>query len=252
MVIHGTPAEDGKIQDYFEKLKIPYTCCDSETSRITINKSICNQKLKNLGFKCAKSYTYYKRDKINNDLILNKIGLPCFIKPSSSGSSFGVSKVKLVKDINLAILKALQYSDDVLIEEFLNGIEVSCGVFSKQKNKNEIQTIVALPITEIISKNDFFDYEAKYQGKSEEITPARITQDLTSKIQELTKKIYHLMKLDGICRIDFMIVEKIPYVIEINTIPGFSKESIIPKQINEAGYKLSEIFDFCIEKSMNK
>lgn len=259
MIIHGTPAEDGKIQDYFDKLKIPYTCCNAETSYITFNKSECNKRLKELGFKCASSYTYHKNQQINYNLISKKIGFPCFIKPTCSGSSFGINKVHFKKDINSAIKEALEYGDEVLIEEFLDGVEVSCGVFSKNINHHnsfpKINTeteIIVLPITEIISENAFFDYEAKYKGKSKEITPARITKNQTKKIQRLTKKIYNLMKLQGICRIDFIITEDIPYIIEINTIPGLSKESIIPKQIKEAGYRLSEIFDLCLVKSINK
>ena len=251
MALHGPPAENGEIQDYFDSLNIPYTCCNAKISAITFNKYICNNKLKYLGFSCAESYIYTKKNKLNIDEIISKVGLPCFIKPNAAGSSFGVSKVNIKEEIENAITKALLHDSSVLIESFIDGIEVSCGVFDKYDSMQKI-IIEALPVTEIVSNNDFFDYKAKYEGESEEITPARISDKLKQNIQDITKKVYQQMNLKGICRIDFIIMKEKPYIIEINTIPGLSSESIIPQQIKESGYVLGDFFASCLEKSMNK
>ena len=172
--------------------------------------------------------------------IIDKLGLPCFVKPNGAGSSYGISKVTKIADLSKAIKNAFSHDDKVIIESFINGTEVSCGVYLDGNQVN------SLPITEIVSENDFFDYEAKYEGKSQEITPARISRQLTSEIQKTTVNIYTKMKLSGICRIDFIIQNGKPYVIEINTIPGLSEESIIPKQLKVANISLSEIFDLCL------
>ena len=251
MALHGPPAENGEIQDYFDSLNISYTCCNAKISAITFNKYICNNKLKDLGLSCAESYIYTKKNKLNIDEIISKVGLPCFVKPNASGSSFGVSKVNIREEMKNAITKALLHDSNVLIEKFIDGIEVSCGVFDKYDSMQK-DIIEALPITEIVSKNDFFDYKAKYEGESEEITPARISDKLTQDIQDITKRVYQDMNLKGICRIDFIIMKGKPYIIEINTIPGFSSESIIPQQIKESGYILGDFFASCLEKSMNK
>lgn len=251
IALHGPPAENGKIQDYFDKLHIPYTCCNAETSAITFDKYACNNKLRKLNFICAKSYIYKKEDPFHINEIIDKVGLPCFVKPNASGSSFGVSKVNVKEEIGNAIKKALSHDDNVLIESFIDGVEVSCGVFETYHPQKE-NIIEVLPITEIVSKNEFFDYKAKYEGESEEITPARINEKLTQNIQDITKEIYKRMDLKGICRIDFIIMKEKPYIIEINTVPGLSPESIIPQQIREAGYILGDFFASCLEKSMNK
>ena len=241
MALHGTPAEDGKIQLILDKLEIPYSCCDSSVSWKTFNKSTCNKELRNHGFRCPESITYKKGDLIDKTTILNSIGLPCFVKPNASGSSYGISKVKNISELDESIRIALEHDRTVLIEEFIDGTEVSCGVFLNKQN------IIPLPITEIISENEFFDYEAKYEGKSKEITPANISVTLKEEIQRTTVELYKKMKLRGLCRIDFIIKKEIPYIIEINTIPGLSNESIIPQQIREAGYNLKEVFEICLE-----
>ena len=243
MALHGSPAENGLIQPYFDNLNIPYSSCNAKVSELTFNKYECNKRLKELGFRCADSFLYKKGDKIDKQKIINKVKLPCFVKPNESGSSFGISKVKKEENLTTAINKALQHDNKVLIEQFINGTEISCGVYI---NKNIIQ---ALPITEILTENEFFDYEAKYKGESKEITPARISKKLTIELQKLTKDIYKAIKLSGICRIDYIIMNEKPYIIEINTIPGLSEESIIPQQVKSANLKLSLIFESCLVDS---
>ncbi|MDC0249684.1 D-alanine--D-alanine ligase [Flavobacteriales bacterium] len=240
MALHGSPAENGVIQPYFEKLKIPYTACNAAVSALTFDKYECNKKLNELGFNCAKSYIYKIGNTIDTNSIIRSIGLPCFVKPNGAGSSYGVSKVNQISDLKKAINHALEHDNKVLIEQSINGTEISVGVFSTGKS------IESLPITEIITKNDFFDYEAKYKGESEEITPARISETLTKYIQKETIAIYKRMELTGICRIDYIIEDDTPFVIEINTIPGLSEESIIPKQLRSANIKLSEVLDLCL------
>ena len=239
MALHGPPAENGMIQLYFDKLNITYTGCEPQIASLTFNKYKCNSKLKELGFNCARSYLYTKNTKLKKNVI-RELSFPCFIKPNASGSSFGISKVNNESELDSAIQKALKYDDQVIIEEFINGIEISSGVFYNGKE------IIALPITEIISDNDFFDYEAKYHGKSKEITPARINKKKTKEIQETSINIYKKMQLKGICRIDYIIMKDKIYIIEINTIPGLSEESIIPKQIKSGNFQISQIFQTCL------
>ena len=240
MALHGSPAENGLIQPYFDNLNIPYTCCNAAVSALTFDKYKCNNNLKELGFNCATSYIYHKGDRIDTDTILKKVGLPCFVKPNGAGSSFGISKVKVRGRLATAIDKALMHDNKVLIEQFIKGTEVSCGVYFNTEQ------VIALPVTEIVSENEFFDFQAKYEGKSEEITPARISLELSSAIQKTSIDCYKKMNLGGICRIDYIIMEDIPYIIEINTIPGLSEESIIPKQLKAADLKLSEVFEMCL------
>ena len=243
MALHGSPAENGLIQPYFDNLNIPYTSCNAKVSALTFNKYECNKKLKELGFNCATSFLYKKENNIVEQEIIDYVKLPCFVKPNGSGSSFGISKVKKKEDLTKAINSALQHDNKVLIEQFIDGIEISCGVYT---NKNNTQ---ALPITEIVTENEFFDYQAKYKGESQEITPARISKKLTIEVQKLTTDIYKVMELSGICRIDYIIMNEKPYIIEINTIPGFTEESIIPQQVKSANLKLSVIFENCLVDS---
>lgn len=243
MALHGSPAENGLIQPYFDNLNIPYTSSNAKVSALTFNKYECNKKLKELGFNCATSFLYKKENNIVEQEIIDRVKLPCFVKPNGAGSSFGISKVKKKEDLTKAINSALQHDNKVLIEQFIDGIEISCGVYSNQNN------IQALPITEIVTENEFFDYQAKYEGKSQEITPARISKKLTIEVQKLTTDIYKAMELSGICRIDYIIMNEKPYIIEINTIPGFTEESIIPQQVKSANLKLSVIFESCLVDS---
>jgi len=246
MALHGPPAENGEIQPYFDDLEIPYSSCNSKVSALTFNKIECNKTLSELGFNCAKSLNYKKGEKINTKKIIKTLGIPCFIKPNQGGSSFGVSKINYEYEIENAIKNALIHDDMVLMEQFINGVELSCGIMTDQG------IVKALPITEIISQNEFFDYKAKYEGLSKEITPARINEKHTKEVQQTSVKIYKQMNLRGICRIDFIIMNNIPYIIEINTIPGLSEESIIPKQAKEVGISLLQLFDSCIRNTLNK
>ena len=240
IALHGPPAENGLIQDYLDEIKIPYTSCNAKVSALTFNKFKCNEKLRQLGFKCANSILLYSEVNINEEKIIEKIGIPCFVKPNGAGSSYGVSKVTKKSDLLKSIKNAFSHDSQVIIESCINGIEVSCGVYYNGKE------VKSLPLTEIISENAFFDYEAKYKGKAKEITPARISKRITAKIQKKTIDIYKKMNLSGICRVDFIIKEKEPYIIEINTIPGFSEKSIIPQQLKASNIDLEEIFDLCL------
>ena len=240
IMIHGTPGEDGKLQSYFDLIGIPYSTSSALTSAVTFNKYICKAVLDYEGIKSAKAYLIRKGDKINSEEIIAKTGLPCFVKPNAGGSSFGISKVKKIEDLESAILDALKEDTEVIIEEFLPGIEVTSGVFSKNGE------LIALPITEIVSENEFFDYDAKYNGKSNEITPARVSEVVCEKVKAMSKLIYNKLDCKGVVRVDYMVNNEQPYFIEINTVPGMSSESIIPQQLKEYGMTVSEMYDFII------
>ncbi len=239
--IHGTPGENGMLQAYFDLLGIPHTSPDFYPAALSFNKRDCLTVLKKFGVTCATSYYLNKGETYKVDEIIARVGLPCFVKPNRAGSSFGVSKVKDLNELNDAIYTAFQEDDEVIIETAIDGIEVQVGVY------NEGKKIIALPPTEIVSENEFFDYEAKYLGKSQEITPARISESETNLIQAEAKRIYTLLKMKGITRSDFILQNGIPYFIEINTNPGLSRESIIPKQVHESGMTLSHFFDILIQ-----
>lgn len=242
IAIHGTPGEDGKLQSYFELLQIPYSTSNTLFSALTFNKYACKAYLDYSGIKSTKAILLRKNNKINEKEIIAKLGLPCFVKPNSGGSSFGVSKVKLIDDLVPAINKAFNEDNEVIIESFLKGTEVSCGII-KTKNKK-----IIFPVTEIGSKNEFFDYEAKYTvGKALEITPARISKKAEETTKNLTSKIYDIFNCKGIVRVDFMIDGDTPNFIELNTVPGMSAESIVPKQAKVFGISMTEIFTMIIE-----
>lgn len=244
--IHGTPGEDGLMQAYFELLNIPQTSCDYYQAALTFNKRDMLSVLKPYGIKTAESYYLNLGDEINVDTILAKVGLPCFVKPNKSGSSFGISKVKTAGEFLLAIENAYKEDDEIIIESFLDGTEVSVGVI------NYKGTVTVLPITEIVSENDFFDYEAKYLGKSKEITPARISDELKAKIETVAKRAYEVLKMKGFSRSEFIIVNNEPHMLEMNTIPGLTNESILPQQAREAGISLPELFENAIELALKK
>ena len=244
--IHGTPGEDGLMQAYFELLNIPQTSCDYYQAALTFNKRDMLSVLKPYGIKTAESYYLNLGDEINVDTILAKVGLPCFVKPNKSGSSFGISKVKTAAEFLPAIENAYKEDDEIIIESFLDGTEVSVGVI------NYRGTITVLPITEIVSENDFFDYEAKYLGKSKEITPARISEELKVKIESVAKRAYEVLKMKGFSRSEFIIVNNEPHMLEMNTIPGLTTESILPQQAREAGISLPELFENAIELALKK
>ena len=243
--IHGTPGEDGLMQAYFELLNIPQTSCDYYQAALTFNKRDMLSVLKPYGIKTAESYYLNLGDEINVETILAKVGLPCFVKPNKSGSSFGISKVKTKEEFFPAIENAYKEDDEIIIESFLDGTEVSVGVI------NYKGTVTVLPITEIVSENDFFDYEAKYLGKSKEITPARISDELKVKIETVAKRAYEVLKMKGFSRSEFIIVNNEPHMLEMNTIPGLTTESILPQQAREAGISLPELFENAIELALN-
>tara|TARA_A100001035_G_scaffold145187_1_gene114172 strand:+ start:344 stop:1264 length:921 start_codon:yes stop_codon:yes gene_type:complete len=242
IALHGPPAEDGNIQKHLDKIKLPYTCSGSNISSITFDKYKCNSVLKKLGFRCPKSISFTHENRIDFHFIEKEFSFPLIVKPNRSGSSYGVSKVIDKTELKSAIKRAFKHDNLIMFEEFIKGTEVSCGVYYDN-------AVVSLPITEIVTDNDFFDYEAKYEGKSNEITPARINKKIYSEIKNLTEKIYSELNLKGICRIDYIIRNNLAYIIEINTVPGLSKESIIPKQLKCINMPLSEIFKISLENA---
>ena len=242
--IHGTPGEDGLMQAYFELLGIPQSSCDYYQAALTFNKRDLLSVLKPYGIKTATSYYLNLGDTIDQDAILGTVGLPCFVKPNKSGSSFGISKVKTKDELLYAIANAYKEDNELIIESFLDGTEVSVGVINYQG------TTTVLPITEIVSENDFFDYEAKYLGKSQEITPARISPEMTAKVSAIAKRAYEVLKMTGFSRSEFIIVDGEPHMLEMNTIPGLTTESLIPQQAKEAGISLTDLFTNALELAL--
>ena len=244
--IHGTPGEDGLLQAYFNLIGLPQTSCDYYQSALTFNKRDMLSVLKPYGIKTAISYYLNEGDPIDTDQIIQRVGLPCFVKPNRSGSSFGISMVKESDELLSAIERAYKEDNEIIIESYLKGTEVSVGVINY---KGEIKV---LPITEIVSENEFFDYEAKYQGKSQEITPARLDDVIREKVEIIAEKIYRILKMDGFSRSEFIIVGEEPFLLEMNTVPGLTQESILPQQAKEAGISLPELFDNALELALNK
>ncbi len=244
--IHGTPGEDGLLQAYFELLHIPQTSCDYYQSALTFNKRDLLSVLKPYGIKSAASFYLNLGDPIDEDSIVKSVGLPCFVKANKAGSSFGISKVYEKEQLKPAIENAYKEDDEIIIEAFLDGIEVSVGVI---KFKGETKV---LPITEIVSENDFFDYEAKYEGKSKEITPARISKEQEKKVTLAAKKAYDVLKMSGFSRSEFIFIDNEPYMLEMNTTPGLTEQSILPEQAAIAGISLSQLFENAIEEALLK
>jgi len=245
MCIHGNPGEDGKLQGYFDMLQIPYTSCNAATSAITFNKRYTVAVAAFSGIKVSNSVLLIKNRFSNPEEVINNLRFPVFVKPNNGGSSIGMSKVNSAsEELGAAIDKAFLEDDQVLIEEFIEGRELTIGVF---RNKGKI---ITLPITEIISKKDFFDYEAKYLGKSEEITPAKVEESIAEKIRNAAAKIYAVFNCSGVVRIDFIYNEKAgePFMLEINTVPGQSAASIVPQQVKAMGWTLKEFYSALIEE----
>lgn len=245
ITIHGTPGENGILQGYFELLDIPYSTCDVLVSAMTFSKFTLNQYLKGFGIRVAESMLVNKRFGIDDKDVVEKIGLPCFIKPNASGSSFGVTKVKTVEQIQPALKAAFAESDDVMIEAFMDGIELANGCY---KTKDES---VVFPITEVVSQNEFFDYNAKYNGEVTEITPARLSPELTDRVKKLTSVIYDILGCKGIVRVDYIITEgeKIN-MLEVNTTPGMTATSFIPQQVKAAGLDIKDVMTDIIEEGL--
>lgn len=247
ITIHGDPGENGKLAGYFDMLGVPYSCCGVFAGSLTFNKFACNNYLKAFGVRVAESICLRKGQTISDEDVITRIQLPCFIKPNLGGSSFGVTKVKTPAQIQPAIEKAFHESDEIMIESFMEGTEITCGCF-KTKEKS-----VVLPVTEVVTHNEFFDYDAKYNGQVEEITPARISQDLTERVGKLTSAIYDIIGCSGIIRVDYIISRdnKIN-LLEVNTTPGMTATSFIPQQIRAAGMNITDVFTDIIEDKFNK
>lgn len=248
IALHGTPGEDGKLQGYFDCLKIPYTSCDAATSALTFNKRYTVAVAAFGGLKVAKSLHLFKEAPLSTTEILHQLSLPVFVKPNNGGSSIGMSKVSEAADLQAALDKAFKEDSQVLVEEFISGREFTIGVF---KCKGQI---IPLPITEVITKKDFFDYEAKYNGESEEITPADIDEITANKVRTAAKKAYHIFNCNGVVRIDFIYNEKQgePYMLEINTIPGQTEESLVPQQVLAMGWTLKEFYTVLLNECFEK
>ena len=246
ITIHGTPGENGILQGYFDLIGMPYSSCNVLVSAITFNKFTCNQYLKGFGIRVSESMILRKGFEILDEEVINKVGLPCFIKPNAGGSSFGVTKVKTKEDIQPAIEKAFGESDEAMIEAFMKGTEITCGCY-KTKNKE-----VVFPITEVVTSNEFFDYDAKYNGQVEEITPARIPEETAERVRLLTSAIYDILGCSGIIRIDYIITEgEKVNLLEINTTPGMTTTSFIPQQVRAAGLDIKDVMTDIIEDKFN-
>lgn len=247
ILIHGTPGENGLLQAYFEMMEIPYSSCDFVCSAVTFDKSLCKKALVHTGIAMAKEVLLNRGDRVDPEAIVAKLGLPMFVKPNASGSSCGVTKVKRTEEIVPAVEAALKEGDQVIIEEFLDGCEVDCGLMVIGGKP------YIFPPTEIVSKNEFFDYEAKYTpGMSDEITPARISEKATAELQKTALTIYRTLNCRGVVRMDFIIRDEIPFLIEVNTVPGMSEGSIVPKQARVMGMSLTELFNLVIEDTFNR
>lgn len=247
IAIHGTPGEDGKLQSYFEMIGLAYTSCNVLCSSLTFNKYFCNTYLKQRNIKVANSVLIKKTEKINTKNIIENVGLPCFVKPNEGGSSFGISKVKSEKELLPSIEKAFKESSQVIIEQFVEGREITSGLV-KINNKEFI-----FPLTEVISVNEFFDYEAKYNAEeTKEITPAPLDNKLTEKCKLLSSKIYDYLNCSGIVRIDYILNNNEFNFLEINTVPGMSAASIVPKQIKAYGLNFTDLLSEIIEEAINR
>ena len=242
--IHGAPGENGQLLAYFNLINLKHTSAPFYPMALTFNKRDTLSAVKAYGIKTAASIYLNKGDKINLNHIITAVGLPCFIKPNNAGSSYGISKVHTKIEILPALEKAYKEDSEILIESFLDGTEVSVGII-QYRGETKV-----LPITEIVSENDFFDYEAKYEGKSQEITPARISLTQQAKLEKVAIKVYDILNISGFSRSEFIFVDLEPYFIEINTVPGLTEESILPQQAQVAGISLAELFESTIAAAL--
>ncbi len=241
--IHGTPGEDGKLQGFFDIMGIPYSCSNLHSSALSFDKYTCKSFLKQHEVLTPEASLVRKNMETDLEAVAAKVGLPCFVKPNSGGSSFGIAKVVRFEDLEAALDEALKEDDEAIVERYIKGTEVTCGLMKGREG------FTLFPITEIVSKNEFFDYEAKYtEGKAEEITPARIDDDITKKCQDMAMDIYMLTNSTGIIRVDFIIKGNQVYFLELNSIPGMTEESIIPKQVLNMGLEMPEVLQQVIEE----
>ena len=246
ILIHGTPGEDGRLQGYLDMMHVPYSSCGFVSSVLTFDKSACKRALYGTGINLAREIVLNRHDRPDPEQIAATLGLPLFVKPNASGSSFGVTKVKRTEELLPAIEEAFKESDRVLIEEYIAGREISCGVMIAGGKE------YIFPITELISENEFFDYDAKYKGLAKEVTPAQLAPELVKKINRMTLDAYKALNCRGVVRIDFIVKGEDPYLIEINSIPGMSAHSIIPQQARQIGMSVSELYDIIIEDTYQR
>jgi len=242
IIIHGTPGENGLLQGYFDLIGMPYSCCGVLAASLTCSKYFCNKYLSTLGIPVAKSILLHKGESVATEEAVAQLGLPMFVKPNAGGSSYATTKVKSADQLQKAIEDAMnEATGEVIIESFMQGTEITCGCYT---SSNGLQ---ALPITEVCPKTEFFDVDAKYNGAVEEITPARISAELTAQVQETTKRIYRYINAKGIIRVDYIIIEGVPHLLEVNTTPGMTATSFIPQQVRCAGLNISDVMDDVIE-----
>lgn len=245
--IHGTPGEDGKLQGYFDMLNIPYTSCNQATSALTFNKYFCNRFVRDLGLNVADSISFLRGEIINREDVVAKLNLPVFIKPAESGSSVGISKVNRLEDFDQAVEIAFSIGDRILIEKYIKGREIACGIINKGRE------IIVFPLTEIISKKEFFDYEAKYTANmAEEITPAKVSFAVEQDIKALSSYLFHQMNCKGFVRFDYILTENELYFLEVNTIPGITEASILPKMAAAFGMSIGELFSIALDNLFEK
>ncbi len=243
--IHGTPGENGKLQGYFDILDIPYTSCDVTTSALTFNKSFCKNVVASYGIDTARSVHLFKREKDVKKTILQKLLLPVFIKPNNGGSSVGMSKVNHPEEIEVALARAFQEDEEILVEEFIEGRELTCGVLRSQGE------IIAFPVTEIISKKEFFDFEAKYKkGLASEVVPADLSEDISDECKNISRFLYEKLNCKGVVRFDYIYGKERFHFLEVNTVPGLSEQSIIPKMTRAYGWTVTELFTRMIEECL--
>lgn len=238
IIIHGTPGENGILQGYFDMIRMPYSCCGVLAAALTCSKFTCNRYLSTFGIPVAKSILLHVGEEVNTEQCVKELGLPVFVKPNAGGSSYATTKVKTPEELQPAIAAAKQEATgEVIIESFMQGTEVTCGCYTSRDG------LRALPITEVVSKKEFFDVDAKYNGAVEEITPARISDEMTQKIQALTRRIYGYVGAKGIIRVDYIIIGDTPHLLEVNTTPGMTATSFIPQEVRAAGLDISDVMD---------
>jgi D-alanine-D-alanine ligase len=245
VMIHGSPGEDGKIQGYFDMLGITYSTSSALTLALTMNKAMTKEYLRDTGPKLAKGMLLHRDQPVDETALVAALGLPLFVKPNSNGSSYGVTKVNEAPQLGTALQLAFAHDHEVLAEEFVSGTEVTCGLLMR---KGEL---LVLPLTEVVSKKEFFDYEAKYlDGFSEEITPARIEEATAQQIRNFSAIIYRKLSCRGVVRIDYIVRNGVPYLLEVNTVPGFTSHSIVPQQAAKLGISFSELITLLIEEML--
>ena len=246
ITIHGVPGENGLLQGYLDMMGVPYGCCNVLASALTFDKHTCNTYLKSYGVNVADSVMLIRGMAYDVNEIINEVGLPCFVKPNAEGSSFGVTKVKEAAQLEDALKKAFALCREVLIETFIDGTELTCGVVKAGDMD------ITMPIAEVVPKNEFFDFEAKYDPtKSDEIIPARISPELTNRIKTLSSMIYDILRCEGIIRVDYLVREDEIFMLEVNTTPGMTSNSFVPKMVRAMGGTLREVLTKIIDNKLN-